>query len=152
MALINHIELRVSKLAGSEKFYDPICEFLGYVKHHSMKASILYRRKDGVGDLILVRTRKAGQGKAYDREAPGFSHLAWNAESREEVDELNALLVKNKAKILDPPCEMSYSPGYYAVWFEDPDGMKLELAFTPFQNPTLQEEVKRLKNRKARSS
>ncbi len=63
MALINHIELRVGNLNESERFYDPVCEFLGYEKHHRMKASILYRKKRGIGDLILVRTRKAGQGK-----------------------------------------------------------------------------------------
>ncbi len=113
-----------------------------------MKASILYRKQDGIGDLILVRTRKAGKDKAYDREAPGFSHMAWNATSREQVDNLHDILKENGAKILDPPCEMNYSPGYYAVWFEDPDGMKLELAYTPFQNPDLQSEIKRLRTKK----
>ena len=145
MTIINHIEFRVSNLDNSEKFYDPICEFLGYVKHHQMKASILYRKKEGIGDLILVRTRKAGKGKSYDREAPGFSHMAWNASNRKQVDDLYEILGKNGAKILDPPCEMNYSPGYYAVWFEDPDGMKLELAYTPFQNPNLHGEFKRLR-------
>ena len=55
------------------------------------------------------------------------------------------------AEILDVPCEMNYSPGYYGVWFQDPDGMKLELAFTPFQNPTLHAEFKRLNKKKKRS-
>ncbi len=148
MALINHIEFRIKNLDESERFYDPICEFLGYEKHHRMKASILYRSKERIGDLILVRTRKAGQGKSYDRESPGFSHMAWNAQSREEVDNLHEILQKNGAEILDPPCEMNYSPGYYAVWFQDPDGMKLELAFTPFQNPTAHTELRRLNQRK----
>ncbi len=148
MTLINHIELRVGNLDESEIFYDPICNFLGYEKHHRMKASILYRKKIGIGDLILVRTRKAGHGKKYDRESPGFSHMAWNAERREDVDRLYDILKKMGAEILDAPCEMNYSPGYYGVWFQDPDGMKLELAFTPFQNKTLNEEFKRLKGKK----
>ena len=113
-----------------------------------MKASILYRQKKGIGDLILVRTRKAGQGMNYDRESPGFSHMAWDAESKEEVDQLHEILKETGARVLDPPCEMNYSPGYYAVWFEDPEGMKLELAFTPFQNPTVQSEFRRLNQRK----
>ena len=148
MAIINHIELRVSNLNRSEEFYDPVCEFLGYGKHHRMKASILYRRREGIGDLILVRTRKAGAGLKYNLEAPGFSHLAWNAESRDGVDGLFELLRKRGFPILDEPAEMRYSPGYYAVWFEDPDGMKLELAFTPMQNPTVQAEFKRLTRKK----
>ena len=98
MAYINHIELRVGNLDESEKFYDPICEYLGYKKHHRMKASILYRKNKEIGDLILVRTRKAGQGKKYDRESPGFSHMAWNAESRENVDALFDILKKWEPK------------------------------------------------------
>ncbi len=94
-----------------------------------------------------MRTRKAGQGKTYDKEAPGFAHLAWNASSRQEVDSLYELLKSIDAVVLDPPCEMSYSPGYYTVWFQDPDGMKLEYAFTPMQNPTTHSEFKRLKTR-----
>ena len=148
MPSINHIELRVASVDASEEFYDPLCEHLGYIKHHRMGASILYRSKDGIGDLIIMRTRKAGQGKAYDKEAPGFAHLAWNANSREEVDSLYELLKSIDAVVLDPPCEVSYSPGYYAVWFQDPDGMKLEYAFTPMQNPTIQSEFKRLKAKK----
>ena len=148
MALLNHIELRASDLDRSETFYDPVCEYLGYIKHHRMKASILYRRKEGIGDLILVRTRKAGAGLEYNREAPGLSHLAWNADSRESVDGLFDILKQMGADILDEPAEMNYSPGYYAVWFQDPDGMKLELAFTPMQNPTIQAEYKRLRKRK----
>lgn len=135
MAAINHLALHVTDLDRSEKFYDPICTFLGYHKHARNGAIILYRQSHGIGDLILLRVRKAGQGKAYDCEAPGFSHLAWNAASRQQVDDLYKLLKKHRAKVLDAPCEMNYSRGYYAVWFQDPDGMKLELAYTPHQSP-----------------
>jgi len=135
MAAVNHLALHVSDLDRSEKFYDPVCTFLGYHKHVRSGACILYRSSHGIGDLILLRTRKAGQGKSYDREAPGFSHLAWDAESRKQVDDLHRLLKKHRATILDAPCEMNYSRGYYAVWFQDPDGMKLELAHTPHQSP-----------------
>ncbi len=148
MPLINHLELRVADIDAAEKFYDPLCDFLGYTKYMRIGACILYRSKEGIGDLILKRLRTAGKGKTYDPEAPGFAHLAWNANSRKEVDSLHQLLKKTKAVILDPPCEMSYSPGYYAVWFQDPDGMKLEYAFTPMQNPVIQAEFKRLKARK----
>ena len=48
--------------------------------------------------MILVRTRKAGQGKAYDRESPGFSHMAWDAENREEVDSLYEILKATETK------------------------------------------------------
>ncbi len=57
-------------------------------------------------------------------------HLAFRAQSREEVDRLHALLRRMDATILDPP-GVYYPPDYYAVFFADPDGLKLELVFNP---------------------
>jgi glyoxylase I family protein len=40
-----------------------------------------------------------------------------------------------KAEILNAPREYpQYEPGYYAVFFLDPDGIKLEFVFTPVSN------------------
>lgn len=40
-------------------------------------------------------------------------------------------LVAAGARILDPPREYDYTPGYYAVFFTDPDGIKLEVVHVP---------------------
>ena len=56
--------------------------------------------------------------------------LAFVAESREDVDRLHELLVKIGANVLDPPGEY-YEGGYYAVFFADPDGLKLEYVHLP---------------------
>jgi catechol 2,3-dioxygenase-like lactoylglutathione lyase family enzyme len=64
-----------------------------------------------------------------DRNAPGFNHLAFNAEDRSDVEKMYALLNQMGATILDAPAEYPYSPGYFAVYFTDPDGLKLEFAF-----------------------
>ena len=62
---------------------------------------------------------------------PGIHHLALRAKSREDVDELYRVLLKIKAEILEVPREYpEYEPGYYAVFFLDPDGIKLEFVFT----------------------
>jgi predicted lactoylglutathione lyase len=47
------------------------------------------------------------------------------------VDSLYELLKEIGAQILDPPAEYPYFPGYYAVYFNDPDGVKLEFVFWP---------------------
>jgi glyoxylase I family protein len=41
------------------------------------------------------------------------------------------LLVERGTEVLDPPAEYGYEPGYYAVFFADPDGLKLELVHVP---------------------
>jgi catechol 2,3-dioxygenase-like lactoylglutathione lyase family enzyme len=58
-------------------------------------------------------------------------HFAWNADSREEVDRFHKLLLERGVEVLDPPAEYDYEPGYYAVFFSDPDALKLELVHVP---------------------
>ena len=69
--------------------------------------------------------------RPHDRNAAGLNHLALTAESRDEVDRMHELLREMGAHILDPPAEYPYFPGYYAVYFSDPDNIKLEFAFVP---------------------
>jgi len=45
--------------------------------------------------------------------------------SRKDIDALGAFLEKNGMNVVDPPGEY-YGRNYYAVYFTDPDGMKLE--------------------------
>ena len=43
------------------------------------------------------------------------------------VDECTQWLLAEGATIESGPAEYDYSPGYYAVFFYDPDGIKLEI-------------------------
>ena len=50
----------------------------------------------------------------------------------EDVDLLHELLLKIGATVLDPPADYpAYGEGYYAVFFSDPDGIKLEFVYVP---------------------
>ena len=88
----------------------------------------LFGEDKGIGDLILFQSPANLVSDHHVREAPGFHHLAFNAETRSQVDDFfQNILLKYRMKVLDSPCDCpEYSPGYYAVFFEDPDGMKLE--------------------------
>ena len=68
----------------------------------------------------------------HDRYSPGLHHVAWTAESRADVDALHELLIGIGAEVLDPPADYPrYGAGYYAVFFADPNGLKLEYVFKP---------------------
>jgi glyoxylase I family protein len=75
--------------------------------------------------------REAGSAAAVDRYAPGLHHLAFDAPSREVVDTIAAWLREEGADIEGGPGERDYTPGYYAVFFFDPDGLKLEVVHQP---------------------
>jgi len=61
----------------------------------------------------------------------GLHHFAFAAPSRAAVDNLHEKLKGMGADVLEPPQEYPYVPGYYAVFFRDPDGMKLEYVYIP---------------------
>ena len=67
-------------------------------------------------------------------QAAGLHHVAWAAESRDDVDRLYAELLRVGARILDAPADYpQYGKGYYAVFFADPDGLKFEYVHVPGQ-------------------
>lgn len=65
--------------------------------------------------------------------------MAFHAKSPADVDRTFERMRKSGARVLDPPADFSahsaYSPGYYAAFFADPDGMKIEVVYEPRSNP-----------------
>lgn len=96
----------------------------------------------GTGAFFGIEVRPASPqsaAKAHDRYAPGLHHMAFHAESPADVDRVHAELVAAGATVLDPPADYGgtpgYSPGYYAAFYADPDGLKLEVVYEPLSNP-----------------
>ena len=86
----------------------------------------------GPGYSISIRPSKGEFAhRLHDRNAPGFNHMAFYAEDRSDIDAMYKLLKEIGATVLDPPAEYPYSPGYFAVYFTDPDGLKFEFAYVP---------------------
>jgi glyoxylase I family protein len=134
---ISHIALAVSDLERSAAFYDKVFEFIGLKRvevpeatQQAMKTRL--RAWVGSGYSISIRPSKGEFARRpHDRNAPGSNHMAFTAEDRSDVEKLHELLKQIGATILDAPAEYPYSPGYYAVYFTDPDGLKFEFAFAP---------------------
>jgi catechol 2,3-dioxygenase-like lactoylglutathione lyase family enzyme len=134
---INHLALTVSDLTRSASFYDRVLGFMGYQRvevpeatQQLMKTRLLAWASSS-GSVTLRPAKDGSANKAHDRNSPGLNHVAFNATSAEEVDRLHEVLKENGARILDAPAEYPYFPGYYAVYFTDPDGLKLEFVFWP---------------------
>jgi glyoxylase I family protein len=136
-ASISHIALTVSDLDRSTEFYDKIFKFMGYLRdevppsrQQAMKTPL--RSWVGPGYSISIRPSKGEFARRlHDRDAPGFNHMAFYAEDRVDIEAMHQLLKEMGARILDPPAEYPYSPGYFAVYFTDPDGLKFEFAYVP---------------------
>jgi len=126
----HHIDLNVSDLAKAKPVYGLVLEYLGYriVRDDAQGCEWDLGPEDRRISLGLRAARPESASHVHQRYAPGLHHLAWRAASRDEVDALHRLLVGNGIPVLDAPAQYpEYSPTYYAVFFEDPDGMKLEV-------------------------
>ena len=134
---ISHIALTVGNLERSTAFYNKVFEFIGFKAvevpestQQAMKTQL--KAWVGPGYSISIRPSKGEFARRpHDRNAPGFNHLAFHANDRSDVEKLYELLKEIGATVLDPPAEYPYSPGYFAVYFADPDGLKVEFAYAP---------------------
>jgi catechol 2,3-dioxygenase-like lactoylglutathione lyase family enzyme len=119
---IDHISVRVSDFARSKRFYAALLDFLGF--------RVLDEFEDAVG-WTNGKTRywigaADSQGRKHKHRIGdvGLHHYAFELRNRKDVDALQGFLVELGAKIVDPAGE--YYDDYYAVFFLDPDGLKLE--------------------------
>jgi catechol 2,3-dioxygenase-like lactoylglutathione lyase family enzyme len=129
---VHHVDLVVSSIERSLPFYR---ELLGPLGWHGISEVEGERGEtiwyiSGPVTAIGLREVQSGDGE-YDRYRVGLHHLAFEATSRAAIDERADWLRSAGAVLESEPQEYTYSPGYYAVFFYDPDGMKLEIVHVP---------------------
>jgi catechol 2,3-dioxygenase-like lactoylglutathione lyase family enzyme len=119
---IDHLSIRVSDYKKSKAFYSRLFDFLGFKVEAEYDDTMGW--SNGV-TLFWIGQAETAPRKNYHIGEVGIHHYAFRLRSRADVDELDAFLRNDlKATIVDPAGE--YYDDYYAVFFLDPDGIKLE--------------------------
>ncbi|KAK3813742.1 MAG: Glyoxalase/Bleomycin resistance protein/Dihydroxybiphenyl dioxygenase [Linnemannia gamsii] len=132
----SHISLSVSDYDNGKKYYDfLLADLLGYKKVMEHPYYTMWTLPSG--ECVCI---SPGNKTLHQKQNPGLHHLAFNVGTHEEIDHFYEKIIKfhgeNKGltgcTILDKPALYpQYGEGYYAVFFTDPDNIKLELAYTP---------------------
>jgi glyoxylase I family protein len=129
---VHHVDLVVSSIERSLPFYRDLLGPLGWHVISEVEGergeTIWYL--SGRDTSIGLREAQS-EGGAVDRYAVGLHHLAIEAVSRDAVDERAEWVRAAGGTIESEPQEYGYLPGYYAVFFYDPDGLKLEILHVP---------------------
>ena len=126
---IDHLVLSVGNFARSKDFYRKVLGFLGFKLKHEYPDMAGW--SNGKTLFWIAAADAKGKKHKYRKGDIGFHHYAFELASRKDVDALGAFLVEHGMTVVDPPGEY-YEPSYYAVYFTDPDGMKLEgMVFKP---------------------
>jgi catechol 2,3-dioxygenase-like lactoylglutathione lyase family enzyme len=128
---LHHLDLAVSDLERSLEFYTAVFGPLGaeeFRRYPTYRGSeeVVYLRLGH--QAIGLRQADGGEHRYYD---VGVEHIAVHVDSVEEVDAAYRRCLELGAKIHFPPEEDSDEPGYWAFFFFDPDGFRLEIFHWP---------------------
>jgi glyoxylase I family protein len=134
---LHHVDLTVSDVARARPLYELFLTHAGFTSKGA--------GEDWAGwglngkrypCVTLLAAKEMNAARMHDRYSPGLHHLALAARSREDVDALYDKVRAAGATILDTPAAYpEYGEGYYAVFFADPDGIKLEYVWTAANLP-----------------
>lgn len=122
---IDHIYITVSNLERSEKFYDVVMKILGFRKNQFQiegeKHIHYYNRHFG---YVL---RPARSNDSHNSYAAGLHHFCLRVECKKEVKEAAQRLKEQNISVSEPKQYPEYAPDYFAAFFSDPDGVRLEI-------------------------
>ena len=127
---VAHVILRVNRVAECIAFYDRLMPFLGLNAIPPRSDDFVYY-VGGRTALAIRRAEPKHAGVPHIEAAAGLDHLCFRARSREDVDVAHAFLIELGARIVRPPQEGPWAPGYYSLSFLDPEGIRLELNHVP---------------------
>ncbi|TWT15203.1 VOC family protein [Reyranella sp. CPCC 100927] len=120
---IDHLVIRVSDYEKSKAFYGKLFDFLGFEISDEYPQAIGWT--NGKTRFWIYPADASGRKRKYRNGDVGFHHYAFQLRNRKDVDALQAFLENDlKATIVDAAGE--HYDDYYAVFFLDPDGLKLE--------------------------
>lgn len=126
---IAHIQLTVSNMKRSVPFYETLLHSLGMVTLiNSPEMFYCIGGRTGVG---IGPASSEHLTDSFVQRRVGLHHLCFRAKSREDVDAIHDVARSLGARIVRPPREDSWAPGYYSVLFEDPDGIRIEANYVP---------------------
>ncbi len=123
---IDHVYLSVRDLSRSRHFYDGVMEVLGYRRAESVIAGdphVHYFNRQFGFSLRPARP----ETPAHDPYAPGLHHFCFRVIDASAVDRAASELRVLGVVVTEPIYYPQYAPDYYAIFFDDPDGIRLEI-------------------------
>jgi glyoxylase I family protein len=122
---LDHLYLTVSDFSRSEAFYDGAMKLLGFRKGDRAIGGDAHAHY--FNRALQLSIRPARSPVAHDPYAPGLHHLCLQVATPADVDQAAAALQEAGIATSEPREYPEYNPDYYATFFEDPDGIRLEL-------------------------
>ena len=123
---LDHVYLTVSDFGRAQKFYDRLMKALGFKKGTASIGGAPHCHYYNRNLQISIRPARRTSRK-HDSYAPGLHHLCLRVANNAAVDEIAGKLRARKIAVDGPRLWPQYAPDYYALFFEDPDGIRFEV-------------------------
>lgn len=124
--MLHHIELYVSDLERTREYWTWLLDELGYESFQNWEHG--FSLKHGDTYIVFVQVDKEHSEAGYHRKRVGLNHLAFHASSKKQVDSLAAQIkVRGDRLLYEDQYPYAGGPGYYALYAEDPDRIKVEI-------------------------
>ncbi|MEJ7893361.1 MAG: hypothetical protein WKF94_12045 [Solirubrobacteraceae bacterium] len=124
--MLGHLGLTVPDLVAAKGYHDELVPLVGFEEFFTADDRFAYRPTKGKRGTYLF-FYPASRLAAYDREAVGLQHLAFMVRTRSQVRLVHELAVCRGDTVLHSPQDFpQYPPPYYATFWLDPHGFKLE--------------------------
>jgi catechol 2,3-dioxygenase-like lactoylglutathione lyase family enzyme len=120
-----HVDLRVADVAAAEAFYDALLPALGFTERDLGERWKVWATTDELPWTAYFAVTESGAHAANE------NRIAFAVGSREDVERVAGVARSAGALELTGPKEMPYGPGYYAIFFADPSGNRLEVYYRP---------------------
>jgi catechol 2,3-dioxygenase-like lactoylglutathione lyase family enzyme len=123
---LHHIEMNVQNLRKTKEFYEWLLPELGYSLFQEWENGFSYKMESSY--LVFVQTDELYNDIPFHRKRSGLNHLAFWAKSRAQIEHLRVQLKKKNISFLyEDKFPFAGGKNHYALFFEDPDRLKIEI-------------------------
>jgi catechol 2,3-dioxygenase-like lactoylglutathione lyase family enzyme len=120
-----HVDLRVRDLAAAQAFYDELLPALGFTERYHGERWKVWATTDELPWTAYFAITESVEHVANE------NRIAFAVGANADVERVAEVARRAGALELTGPKEMPYGPGYYAIFFADPSGNRLEVYFRP---------------------
>ena len=123
---LDHVGINIPDGALARDYFDALMPLVGFKPFYAGEDWFSYAPARGQGtQLFFYSARDKG---AYSRHQPGLQHLCFLVDSRREVQAAHAWARNRGDEVLHEPRTFpEYHADYYATFWLDPHGFKLEV-------------------------
>ena len=126
---IAHLQFSVIDMVRSRAFWAPLLEL--FEMQVLLDTETYFYCIGSRTGIAISPVDPAQEGDRFDQRRVGLHHVCLRARERTDIDEIHDFAIGLGARIVHPPQEDGFAPGYYSVLFEDPDGIRIEVNHVP---------------------